>query len=168
MIYKLVRESAAQRAALLRGEADIVEGLSADDFDQVAKTPGVVVPNFPGMTTFGLKMNTQKAPTSDANLRKAICYAFDYDALVKIYNGNAVLQTSPFPNATRGYTAVPAMYRQDLNKAKEFLAKSAYPTGGSSSSTSTSRGSRKSARWGSSSSTTSASSTPGSRSGWCR
>src|SRR5881628_2002566 len=130
VILKLVRESAAQRAALLRGEADIVEGLSADDYDQVAKMPGIVVPNFPGMTTFGLKMNTQKAPTSDANLRKAIVYAFDYDTLLKIYNGNAVLQTSPFPNATRGYIAVPGFPRQDLARAKEFLAKSAYPNGG--------------------------------------
>jgi len=130
IILKLVRESAAQRAALLRGEADIVEGLSADDFDQVAKTPGIVVPNFPGMTTFGLKMNTQKPPTSDANLRKAIAHAFDYDALLKIYNGNAVLQTSPFPNATRGHVPVPGLPRQDLARAKEFLAKSAYASGG--------------------------------------
>jgi len=130
VIYKLVRESAAQRAALLRGEADIVEGLSADDFDQVAKTPGVTVPNFPGMTTFGIKMNTQKAPTNDANLRKAVAYAFDYDALIKIYNGNAVLQTGPFPNATKGHVAVAGLPRQDLGKAKEFLAKSGYPSGG--------------------------------------
>src|SRR5207244_2439848 len=96
----------------------------------LAHQPGIVVPNFPGMTTFGLKMNTQKAPTSDANLRKAIAYAFDYDALVKIYNGNAVLQTSPFPNATKGHVAVPGFPRQDLAKAKELLAKSAYPSGG--------------------------------------
>ncbi len=130
VILKLVRESAAQRAALLRGEADIVEGLSADDFDQVAKMPGIVVPNFPGMTTFGIKMNTQKAPTSDANLRKALAYAFDYESLIKIYNGNAVLQTSPFPNATRGHVSVAGFYRQDLAKAKEFLAKSAFPQGG--------------------------------------
>lgn len=130
VILKLVREAAAQRAALLRGEADIVEGLSADDFDQVAKMPGIVVPTYPGMTTFGLKMNTQKAPTKDPNLRKAIVYAFDYDALIKIYNGNAVLQTSPFPNATRGHIPVPGFPRQDLAKAKEFLAKSAYPNGG--------------------------------------
>jgi len=88
------------------------------------------VPNFPGMTTFGLKMNTQKAPTSDANLRKAIVHAFDYDSLIKIYNGNAVLQTSPFPNATRGHIAVPGFPRQDPAKAKEFLARSAYPNGG--------------------------------------
>jgi len=130
VILKLVRESAAQRAGLQRGEFDIVEGLSSDDYDVVGKLPGIVVPNFPGMTTFGLKMNTQKAPTSDANLRKAIAYAFDYDALVKIYNGNAVLQTSPFPNATRGHVAVPGFPRQDLAKAKDFLAKSAYANGG--------------------------------------
>jgi peptide/nickel transport system substrate-binding protein len=130
VILKLVREAAAQRAALLRGEADIVEGLTPEDYEPVGKTPGIVVPNFPGMTTFGIKMNTQKAPTNDANLRKAMAYAFDYDALLKIYNGNAVLQTSPFPNATRGHIAVPGFPRQDLAKAKEFLAKSAYPTGG--------------------------------------
>jgi len=101
VLYKIVRESAAQRAALIRGEADIAEGLSPEDFDQVAKMPGIAVPNFPGMTTFGIKMNTQNGATKDPNLRKAICYAFDYESLVKIYNGNAVLQTSPFPNATR-------------------------------------------------------------------
>ncbi len=130
VILKLVRESAAQRAGLIRGEFDIVEGLSADDFDQVAKLPGIVVPNFPGMTTFGIKLNTRKAPTNDLNLRRAIAYAFDYESLLKIYNGNAVLQTSPFPFATRGHIDVPGFYRQDLAKAREHLAKSAYPNGG--------------------------------------
>ena len=130
VILKIVREAAVQRAALLRGEADIVEGLSADDLDQVAKMRGIVVPTHPGMTTFGIKMNTQKAPTRDVNLRKALSYAFDYEALLKIYNGNAILQTSPFPNATRGHIAVDAFYRRDLARAKEHLAKSAYPQGG--------------------------------------
>src|SRR5438093_454931 len=75
-------------------------------------------------------MNTKQGPTKDSNLRKAVCYAFDYDALIKIYNGHAVLQTSPFPNATRGYVPVSGIYRQDLAKAKEFLAKSTSPNGG--------------------------------------
>jgi peptide/nickel transport system substrate-binding protein len=130
VIYRLVREAAAQRAALIRGEADIVEGLSADDFDQVARMPGITVPNFPGMTTFGIKFNTQKAPTNDPDLRKAIAHAFDYPSLLRIYNGNAVLQTSPFPFATRGHIDVPGFYRQDLAKAREHLARSRHPQGG--------------------------------------
>jgi peptide/nickel transport system substrate-binding protein len=130
VILKIVREAAAQRAGLLRGEFDIVEGLTPEDYDQVAKMPGIVSANYPGMTTFGLKMNTQKAPTKDANLRKAIAYAFDYEALPKIFNGNAVLETSPLPAATRGHIDVPGLPRQDVAKAKDYLAKSAYPQGG--------------------------------------
>lgn len=130
VIYKLIRESSSQRAALQKGEADIVEGLSTEDFDVVGQMPGIVVENHPGMTTFGLKFNVQKEPMSDVNLRKAVSYAFDYDALIKIYNGNAKLQTSPFPHATKGHIDVPGFYRQDLEKAKEYLAKSNYPEGG--------------------------------------
>ncbi len=130
VILKIVREAAAQRAGLIRGEFDIVEGLTPEDFDQVEKMPGIVVSTNRGMTTFGLKMNTQKGATKDPNLRKAIAYAFDYDALLKVMNGHAVLETSPFPQATRGHIDVPGIYRRDLAKAKEHLAKSAYAKGG--------------------------------------
>ena len=130
VIYRLIREAASQRAALQKGEADIVEGLSTEDYEVVAQLPGIVVENHPGMTTFGLKFNVQKEPMSDINFRKAIAYAFDYESLIKIYNGNAKLQTSPFPHATQGHIDVPGFYRQDLAKAKEHLAQSAHPDGG--------------------------------------
>src|SRR4030095_15195220 len=62
-------------------------------------------------------------------LGEAVRFCFDYDSLLKIYNGNAVLQTSPLPQAMRGHIAVPGFPRQDLAKAKEFLAKSADASG---------------------------------------
>jgi peptide/nickel transport system substrate-binding protein len=130
VIYQLIREPAAQKASLLRGEADIVEGLTSDDYVQIANTPGIVIQDHKGMTTFGIKFNTQRGPTADPNLRKAIAYALDYDALIQIYNGAASLQTSPLPDAMRGHIDVPGIPRQDLEKAKEYLAKSEYPDGG--------------------------------------
>lgn len=130
IVYKLIRESSAQRAALLRGEADLVTGLSPDEFDQVSKAKGVVTSTQPALTAFGIKFNTQGKLTSDVNLRKAVAYAFDYDALIKIYNGRAVLQTSPFTDSIKGKITVPDMPRHDLAKAKEYLAKSKYPDGG--------------------------------------
>jgi peptide/nickel transport system substrate-binding protein len=129
VIFRLIRESASQRAALQKGEADIVEGLSSDDYEVVADLPGIVVENHPGMTTFGLKMNTQRGLTADVNFRKAIAHAMDYDAFVKIYNGNAKLQTSAFPFATKGHIDID-MPRLDLDKAKEYLAKTEHPEGG--------------------------------------
>ena len=130
VIYRIIREPAAQKASLQRGEVDIAEGLTSDDYVQIANVPGLVIQDHKGMTTFGIKFNTQQGPTADLNLRKAIAYAFDYDALIQIYNGAASLQTSPLPDAMRGHIAVPDIPRKDMAKAREYLARSAYPDGG--------------------------------------
>ena len=129
-IYKIIRESSSLRMGLEKGELDALEGLNPDDFDAVSKNPNIYATNDPGWTTFGLKMNTQKGYTKDINIRKAICYAFDYPATIKVYNGNAVLEDSPFPRGMKGHIPVPNVYRQDMKKAKEYLAKAGYPNGG--------------------------------------
>ncbi|MCP4395782.1 MAG: ABC transporter substrate-binding protein [bacterium] len=129
-IFKLIREASSQKIAIQKGDIDIAEGLSPEDFDLLAQYPGIYVVNEPGITTFGVKMNVQKGYTADINVRKAISYAFDYDAFVDIYNGNAILEDSPFPKGIRGYMPQAHMYQQDLEKAKEHLQKSQYPDGG--------------------------------------
>jgi peptide/nickel transport system substrate-binding protein len=129
-IFKLIREASSQKIAIQKGDIDIAEGVSPEDFDLLAQTPGIYVINEPGITTFGIKMNVQKGHTADINVRKAISYAFDYDALIQVYNGNAILEDSPFPKGLRGYIPQPQIYRQDLAKAKEYLKKSPYPDGG--------------------------------------
>jgi peptide/nickel transport system substrate-binding protein len=130
VIYRIIREPAAQKASLMRGEADIVEGLTPDDYVQIARQKDIAIEDHVGMTTFGVKMNTKVGPTADKNLRKAIAYAIDYNGLIQIYNGAAKLQTSVFPIGMKGQIDVPGIPRQDLAKAKEYLAKSAYPNGG--------------------------------------
>ncbi|MFT6556352.1 ABC transporter substrate-binding protein [Sneathiella sp.] len=130
VVYKLIRESSAQRAALLRGEADIVLGLSPDEFDQVSKTKGIKTSTEPALTSFGLKFNTKGKYMSDKNLRKAVAFAFDYDSLLKIFNDKAELQTSPFTDGIKGKISVEEIPRYNVVKAKEYLAKSSYPEGG--------------------------------------
>ncbi len=130
VIYKIIRESSAQRAALIKGEADIVTGLTPDEFEAVSNLDGMVTSTEPALTAFGLKFNTKAEYTSDRNVRKAIAWAYDYDAFVKIFNGRAKLQTSPFSDDIKGKITVPEMPRQDVEKAKAFLAKSPWPDGG--------------------------------------
>lgn len=130
IIYKLVREGSVQRAGLQRGEFDIVLSLSPDEFDVASRTRGVETSTEPALTSFGFKFNTTADYTDDVNIRKAIAHAFDYDALVKIFNGRAKLQTSPFTDNIQGYTPIDDMPTKDLDKAKEFMAQSAYPDGG--------------------------------------
>jgi peptide/nickel transport system substrate-binding protein len=130
VIYKLMREASTQRAALMRGKADIVEGLSSDDYEAVKSMPGIAIEDHHGMTTFGVVFNTAHGPTANLNLRKAIAYAVDYKAFLKIYNGAATLENSPFPPAIKGHVAIKDMPRQDIAKAKGYLAKTPYAKGG--------------------------------------
>ncbi|MCX7429669.1 MAG: ABC transporter substrate-binding protein, partial [Planctomycetia bacterium] len=95
VIYRIVREAAPRRAGLQRREMDVITNMSPDDMSQLAKLPGVRNEDHPGFTTFGIKFNCQSGPTADINLRKAIAYAFDYEALITIHNGGARLMDSP-------------------------------------------------------------------------
>lgn len=129
IIYRLIREASSQRAALMSGEADLVTDLTPEEIETIGARPDTDVTSTPALTSFGLKMNTQGEHMSDINLRKAVAYAFDYDTFVQVYNGNAKLQTSSFTDAIQGKVDID-MPRQDIAKAKEFLAQSKYPEGG--------------------------------------
>jgi peptide/nickel transport system substrate-binding protein len=130
VIYRIVREPAPRKAALQRGEVDMVTEMTPDDYDQLAKLPGIVVTSDTGMTPFTIQMNTQKGPTADINFRKALAYAMDYDAFIQINNGAAKLLTSPFPDAMTGHTAIAGIPRKNLALAKDYLAKTKTPKGG--------------------------------------
>jgi len=129
IIFKLIRETNSMKIGLQKGELDMVAGLSPDDLDLIEKMPGIEVSNDPGITTFGLKMNTKHGLTKDINIRKALSYAFDYEATLKVFNGKAILQDSPLPIGLRGHQSANP-YHHDLAKAKEYMAKAGYPEGG--------------------------------------
>lgn len=132
IIYRVITENSSRRAALARGEIDIAGSLSPEDLDQLESVKGVKIGRKAGtgMGGFGLKFNTQGKYMSDLNLRRALAYAFDYDSLLKIYNGRARLMDSPFPPSVKGHVAVPDMPRRDMDKARAYLAKSKWPQGG--------------------------------------
>lgn len=129
-IFKLMQESASHRIALLKGEADLVEGLQTDDYETVKNTAGIKIEEHPGITNFGIKFNNQKGLTANKDIRRALSYAMDYDAFLKIYNGHAVLEEGPIPKAMKGHAPNLPLYRLDVNKAKEHLAKAGHPNGG--------------------------------------
>lgn len=129
VIFRIVREAAPRRAGLQRREIDMITNMSPDDMAQLARIPGVVNEDHPGFTTFGIKFNCQHGPTADVNLRKAVAFALDYDALIAIHNGGAKLMDSPFPPDMAGHISVPSIPRRDLDQAKHYLSQSQHPNG---------------------------------------
>ncbi len=100
-IWKITRETATQRLMVGRGEAHIAVDLTSEDMDAFKGRPGVVLVIEPEYRTFSIKMNTKHGPLADVNLRKAISYAFNYQAMLDAA-GYAKLMTGPLPDGISG------------------------------------------------------------------
>lgn len=128
-IWRITRETAAQRLMIQRGEAHISVDLTSEDMDALADKPGVVRVIEPEYRTFSIKMNTRHGPMADPELRKAISYAVNYKGILDAA-GYADLMTGPLPTGILGHNPDLKVYRTDLAKAREHLAKSKHPNGG--------------------------------------
>jgi peptide/nickel transport system substrate-binding protein len=128
-IWKITRETATQRLMVQRGESQVAVDLTSEDMDALKGRPGVELVIEPEYRTFQIKMNTRHGPLADANLRRAIACAFNYQGMLDVA-GYADLMTGPLPASIEGFDKDLPVYRTDLARAKEFLAKSATPNGG--------------------------------------
>ncbi|WP_226626545.1 ABC transporter substrate-binding protein [Alloyangia pacifica] len=128
-IWKITRETSTQRLMVERGEAHMAMDLSAEDMKALEGKPGVDLVYEAEYRTFSIKMNTQDGPLQDVNLRRAISYAYDYDAMLAAA-GPAELMTGPLPTGILGFDPELEVPRRDMEKAREYLAQSDYAEGG--------------------------------------
>jgi len=129
VIWRYVRENTNQRLMLQRGEVHMAVDLTSDDVVALEGAPGVRMVVEPGDRTFTFKMNTEFGPTADVNLRKAVSYAFNYEEMLRV-SGYAELMQGPLPSSFLGHDAALDVPRMDLDKAREYLAKTEWPDGG--------------------------------------
>jgi peptide/nickel transport system substrate-binding protein len=115
---------------LQSGEIDAMEYVPLNRVIELQNDPNVTVDLFPSTFVQSLLMNTRAAPFDDINARKALAAATDYNAILKVVTfGLGTVANSYMSPSTPLYdkdaTAIPF----DLDKAKEYLAQSAYPDG---------------------------------------
>ncbi|HZA94158.1 MAG TPA: ABC transporter substrate-binding protein, partial [Gemmatimonadales bacterium] len=122
-VHQVSQESSTKRLALQNGDAQFADWLSPQDKSLLEKMPDVVVPREQGIETYTVKMNNNVGPTSDVNVRRAISYAFDYQAMLDVMAGFATRIAGPLSPALKGALQTP-VYETDLEKAKAELAKS--------------------------------------------
>ncbi len=101
VIWQIIRETASQRLALQRGEVQIAVDLTSEDMDSLKDRPGVVRVIEPEYRTFSIKMNTRHGPMADSELRKAVSYATNYQAIVDAA-GYADLMIGPLAERDHG------------------------------------------------------------------
>lgn len=127
-ILKWIKEPST-RAQLLRGGELDLDGnnLPVDMLSGLKKHPDLEIVVGDLWKNFFYFMHTQKPPTDDINVRKAIIYAINYDELVEqVFGISASKNLTPAPKSMYDYEPDLKTYKYDSEKAKELLKKSKY------------------------------------------
>jgi len=111
------------------GEDDVIDFVPFSQIDALNAQPGVKAMDFPIQQTTFVVLNVTKPPLQDINVRQALNYATDKDAIIKtVFFGQAQPMNAPIPLGTYVDTESPG-YPYNLDKAKALMAASSVPNG---------------------------------------
>jgi peptide/nickel transport system substrate-binding protein len=124
IVFRFFVEPATRVLALEGGEADVMGEIPPHDAERLANNSAfTLLPvNIPGQS-LQFFLNTEKAPTDELQVRQAINYAADKEAIVKaIFKEYSPVAHGPLNAFTIGYDgSVAGMYEYDPAKAETLL-----------------------------------------------
>lgn len=120
-------EPATVRTMMSRQELEITDQWQPNEsLEAMQELEGVEVAAFPTLTGFYYMIHTKKPPTDDIHFRRAMAWAFDYQAAVDLEWPGTPKMVGPVPTTTAGHNPDVFVYERDLDKAREELAQSEY------------------------------------------
>ncbi|MEZ4863170.1 MAG: ABC transporter substrate-binding protein [Caldilineaceae bacterium] len=128
VIMQNVVEAANRQAALETGDADIVQDLGPEQKTVLEGNPDIQIINADNTLLVYIGMNAMTPPFDNADAREAVRYAINYDEIIALTGGDAKLVQEVIPAGFLGHTGE-TPFSQDIDKAKELLAKAGIPEG---------------------------------------
>jgi len=123
-IYRHVKESATQRLLLEKGDIDIARNLTPQDLDALAGNKDIKTTATPKGTVYYLGLNQKNAQLAKPEVREALKWLVDYDAIGKTIMKNiGVVHQNFLPMGLFG-AARDNPYKLDVPKARALLVKS--------------------------------------------
>jgi peptide/nickel transport system substrate-binding protein len=129
VLYRHLKETATQRLLLEKGDVDIARNLNPEELEAVAKNPDIKVESGPKGTVYYLGLNQKNPNLAKPEVRKALRYLVDYQAIADTIMKNKVEVHQAF--LPKGFLGAidENPYKLDVPKAKELLAKAGLPNG---------------------------------------
>jgi peptide/nickel transport system substrate-binding protein len=121
MTFKIIEDDNAALQQVLGGQADYdFHPIPIDRLANIQQKYGEQLKIYTPANTYYFFCNTRLAPCKDIRVRKAINYAIDRDALVRLYGGLATPTENILPPTYPQYKKH-NLYPHDLAKAKQLI-----------------------------------------------
>jgi peptide/nickel transport system substrate-binding protein len=128
--FLAVPDDNARLNMLRGGQADIIEAPPFSVLDSLDKEQGITAKAFPSSKTDLLYLNTKVEPFDDQNVRQAVAYAIDRQAIVEaVLFGHGEPANSFIAPAVASYNPDNEAPQYDPEMSKELLSKSSEPNG---------------------------------------
>jgi peptide/nickel transport system substrate-binding protein len=124
-----IPDASSRVAALRSGRVDWIEGASPDDIPSLESSNFVITKQLFDWT-WNWSFMTNKGPLANPEVRLALNYAIDRDAIANdLLDGTAVAMTNILPSKDPMYESSDDLYTYDVDKAKQMLADAGYANG---------------------------------------
>jgi len=133
IIFQIIPNKSARVLALEKGEADFIPYMAMpfSEVKRLAENPDIIVQNAerPAAGLFVGFINTRNPPFNKKEVRQAIYYGMDRDAIVKkAVFGYGKVSVGPISSLQKPfYTSAGKQYPHDPAKAKQLLDAAGYP-----------------------------------------
>jgi peptide/nickel transport system substrate-binding protein len=127
LIIRPIADNAARLQALQTGEIQGYDLVEPQDIATIEGDSNLQVIDRPAFNVAYVGFNIAKKPTDDVEVRKAIAYGLDREAVVdNFYSGRAVVAKEFMPPEVVGYADDVTEYPYDPEKAKQILQDAGY------------------------------------------
>jgi peptide/nickel transport system substrate-binding protein len=127
LIIRPIADNAARLQALQTGEIQGYDLVEPQDIATIEGDSSLQIIDRPAFNVAYVGFNIAKKPTDDVEVRKAIAYGLDRQAVVdNFYSGRAVVATQFMPPEVVGYAEDVPKYEFDPEKAKQILTDAGY------------------------------------------
>ncbi|WP_324717338.1 ABC transporter substrate-binding protein [Carboxydochorda subterranea] len=125
IVFRMMPEPGSRIAALLAGEAHIIQEVPPDAVDRLERARGVQVKVAPGTRLYEIELNNDRL--KDPRVRRALNYAVDWDEILEaLYRGYAHRVATAMLPSGFGYDERLKPYPYDPDKARQLLQEAGY------------------------------------------
>ena len=120
--YRPITNESVMFSNLQTGNINVAEVLGANDVPAAKSNPSLIYKQIPGLSFFGVMLNTKVAPLNNVHVRRAVEWGVNRDEILNsVLKGVGVVAQGPLSPSSWAYSSSIAPFSYNINNAKSEL-----------------------------------------------